>query len=383
MQTITFYSYKGGVGRTLALANMARFLASFGQRVFAMDLDLEAPGLPYKLAPTAASPPKELAGGVVDVLHALISGEVAPASLDAHVQCVEVASAAGGSIHLMPAGNARSGLYWRKLAQVSWHDLFYAEGARGIPFFLELKERIKAEFAPDYLLIDARAGITELGGVATTLLPEQVICLLANSRESIEGARAVLRSIKRTPRLPGQEPVAIVPVIARVAVTADTRAEGALVERARAFLNEPADDLADTLEIPEVFVLHAEPDLEVAEALRVGSGEGPQDSPLLRGYLRLFSRMFPDVIEPRLSAFVRSVMQGAMDDPDGAERALEAHAAAFPHPQSYRALLQFYRLRRAAPERILPVAQRYWELSRRSDDPLLWEMIASHPGTGS
>ena len=48
----------------------------------------------------------------------------------------------------------------------------------GIPFFLELKERIREEFNPDFLLIDARTGITEIGGVATTVLPEKVVVLL-------------------------------------------------------------------------------------------------------------------------------------------------------------------------------------------------------------
>ncbi|MCJ7630864.1 AAA family ATPase, partial [Candidatus Bathyarchaeota archaeon] len=48
METITFYSYKGGVGRTLALANVAMYLTRFGQKVCIMDFDLEAPGLHYK-----------------------------------------------------------------------------------------------------------------------------------------------------------------------------------------------------------------------------------------------------------------------------------------------------------------------------------------------
>ena len=42
---ITFYSYKGGVGRTLALANIGVLLAKRGKRVLLMDWDLEAPGL--------------------------------------------------------------------------------------------------------------------------------------------------------------------------------------------------------------------------------------------------------------------------------------------------------------------------------------------------
>jgi len=42
---ITFYSYKGGTGRTMMLANVAWILASNGKRVLAIDWDLEAPGL--------------------------------------------------------------------------------------------------------------------------------------------------------------------------------------------------------------------------------------------------------------------------------------------------------------------------------------------------
>jgi cellulose biosynthesis protein BcsQ len=41
----TFYSYKGGVGRSMALANAAHILAQFGLRVLMIDFDLEAPGL--------------------------------------------------------------------------------------------------------------------------------------------------------------------------------------------------------------------------------------------------------------------------------------------------------------------------------------------------
>ena len=42
---VSFYSYKGGVGRTFALANVATTLARWGYRVLCVDWDLEAPGL--------------------------------------------------------------------------------------------------------------------------------------------------------------------------------------------------------------------------------------------------------------------------------------------------------------------------------------------------
>jgi cellulose biosynthesis protein BcsQ len=42
---VTFYSYKGGVGRTMAMANVAVLLAQRNLKVLAVDWDLEAPGL--------------------------------------------------------------------------------------------------------------------------------------------------------------------------------------------------------------------------------------------------------------------------------------------------------------------------------------------------
>ena len=39
----TFYSFKGGVGRSMALANAAHVLREAGLRVLVVDWDLEAP----------------------------------------------------------------------------------------------------------------------------------------------------------------------------------------------------------------------------------------------------------------------------------------------------------------------------------------------------
>ena len=42
---VTFYSFKGGVGRSMCVANVADILARQGLRVLMIDFDLEAPGL--------------------------------------------------------------------------------------------------------------------------------------------------------------------------------------------------------------------------------------------------------------------------------------------------------------------------------------------------
>ena len=42
---LTFYSYKGGVGRSMALANVAALLSLLNFKVLCVDWDVEAPGL--------------------------------------------------------------------------------------------------------------------------------------------------------------------------------------------------------------------------------------------------------------------------------------------------------------------------------------------------
>ena len=55
-EIVTFYSYKGGTGRSMALANVAWILASNGKRVLAIDWDLEAPGLHRYFMPFLPDP---------------------------------------------------------------------------------------------------------------------------------------------------------------------------------------------------------------------------------------------------------------------------------------------------------------------------------------
>ena len=311
MQTLTFYSYKGGAGRTLMVANMARYLASFGKKVLAVDFDLEAPGLHYKMG---VESPKM---GLVDYLHQLfLAGEV-PESLQPYLVTIEPENAAGGSIHLLPAGAAPSPAYWRQLAKLDWRALFYSEEAPGVPLFLELQERIARERAPDFLLIDSRTGITEVGGATTTFLADLVICLLLNNRENLEGAREVMRSLRRAPRLPGQAPLVIWPVLSRIPELGG-ELEAGLMREVRDFLCAEAEDLASTLSFPELFVLHTDPDLQLREAISIGGGKGPEESPLLRDYLALFGKLVS--VEVLVGPTVRTIAERWETDRAGAEK---------------------------------------------------------------
>jgi hypothetical protein len=379
MKTITFYAYKGGTGRTLALANAAIYLSRLKQKVFAIDLDLEAPGLHHKLAlsPGGSVPPIER--GIVDCISGFTSEHRFPEKLAPYTILVPREEERDGPIILMPAGNVLSATYWRQLARLDWHELFYSEGGEGIPFFLELKERIKDEFSPDFLLIDARTGITEVGGVATTLLPDQVVCLLLNNRENLEGAREVLRGIQRV-SADRRRSIGIVPVLARIPVVArptDTDREEKLTEFVSDFLSEPPKHLRAIRAFPRVFVLHAEESLAYQESLRIGGKRTIDESPLLRDYLHLFAQIIPsEQVEPHLDRLIEAATKDKLlENPDRVQSDLEALAIYCPHPASYLALLKFYRLRNASATTILQTAVRYWEVSHRADHPLLQAIV--------
>src|SRR5438067_646551 len=63
---VTFYSYKGGTGRSMALANVGWILASNGKRVLMLDWDLEAPGLHRYFHPFLSDRELAEARGVID-----------------------------------------------------------------------------------------------------------------------------------------------------------------------------------------------------------------------------------------------------------------------------------------------------------------------------
>src|SRR5712691_6080427 len=67
-QVITFYSYKGGTGRTMAVANVAWILAANGKRVLVADWDLESPGLHRFFHPFLPEQEVRDASGVIDLI---------------------------------------------------------------------------------------------------------------------------------------------------------------------------------------------------------------------------------------------------------------------------------------------------------------------------
>src|SRR5437868_14139099 len=99
MFIVTFYSFKGGVGRSMALANVAVELAQTGRRVLVVDFDLEAPGLDTLDLPK----PRDPASGIVEfVSRYLETGEAPDITEDLYE--AEGVGRGGGKLWIMPSG---------------------------------------------------------------------------------------------------------------------------------------------------------------------------------------------------------------------------------------------------------------------------------------
>lgn len=190
MKTITFYSYKGGVGRTLALVNIANLLVELGKKVCVLDFDLEAPGLISKFSYYISSPIKQ---GLVDYIYEFASNKQLPSIRDYFIDIPLKNDKK--NLTLIPAGNPDSSHYWQKLSRINWWNLFYEKDSEGIEFFLNLKEQIQNDLNPDYLLIDTRTGITEMSAMTMSILADRVVILSANNDENITGCIRVLDAL--------------------------------------------------------------------------------------------------------------------------------------------------------------------------------------------
>lgn len=187
MYTVTFFSFKGGVGRSMALVNVALDLVSKGRKVVLMDFDLEAPGL----STFGLCEAKSLRGGVVDYVGDYLDSFVAPSIQEYVAQCNEVKELPG-KLWLMPAGN-NDNEYSSRLAEINWRDLY--QNKSGYLLFEDMKAQIQHEYSPDYLLIDSRTGHTDVGGICTRQLPNAIVFLFFPNEQNLVGLKKICDTV--------------------------------------------------------------------------------------------------------------------------------------------------------------------------------------------
>ncbi|WP_157269924.1 KGGVGR-motif variant AAA ATPase [Azohydromonas aeria] len=207
-RVITFYSYKGGTGRSMALANMAWILAAGGKRVLVIDWDLEAPGLHRYFKPFLIDHELGASDGLMDLIdryaseaiRPLAEGESLPpdwwlplADIGEYVLSVNFPHfPSGGGIDLLPAGR-QSETYAVKVSAFNWQNFYDRLGGGG---FLDAVRR-QAQSEYDYVLIDSRTGVSDTAGICTAQLPDTLVVCFTYNNQSIKGAAAVAASAQR------------------------------------------------------------------------------------------------------------------------------------------------------------------------------------------
>ena len=203
-KVITFYSYEGGTGRSMALANVAWILASNGKRVLTIDWDLEAPDLHRYLYHFLVDKTLAWSDGVINFVTDYKVKAMTPTAKKEHVpedRYVEYANIHryaitlewkfenGGRLDCVPAGRQDSS-YTTLVNLFSWPDFYERLG--GSHFLNIGKEEMQRRY--DYILIDSRTGVSDTSGVCTVQMPDALVVCFALNNQSIEGASAVANS---------------------------------------------------------------------------------------------------------------------------------------------------------------------------------------------
>ena len=238
MYVVTFYSFKGGAGRSMALMNIAIEMAKSGNRVLVVDFDLEAPGLETFNLPR----PKTETPGLVDYVQSYLTNRKAP-DVAGFLYKSAVPLGSHGELWIMPAGMQNS-QYAVRLSSINWPSLYTKQD--GYFLFEDLKRQWQSFIDPDYVLIDSRTGYTDVGGICTRQLPDAVVCLFFPTEQNLQGLEKVVSRIRNESKPPREKNISLLFVNSNVPDLDDE--DQILAKRLSRFKDQlEYDDLAATI----------------------------------------------------------------------------------------------------------------------------------------
>ena len=210
---LTFYSYKGGVGRSMGLANVATLFAKWRRRVLVIDWDLEAPGIEayFKNYDPSISERRKNTPGVIDLVKAIEEGQ----QLNWHDCLISVrpfGEERDEEFKLISAGK-NDGNYMSRVQHTNWDYLFDNNNLG--TYIEDLRNEWKNEF--DLILVDSRTGVNDIGGVCTIHLPDYLLIWFTTNETGMDGAKDVAESARLAQdKLPfDRNPLVVLPVPAR------------------------------------------------------------------------------------------------------------------------------------------------------------------------
>lgn len=189
---ISFYSYKGGVGRTTSLITFATYYSNIEEKnIVILDFDFEAPGIINFFDIDFKENPKN---GVVEYI---LDAQSSIEELNFKNYYIEVSKkySGKGNMYVLPAGNIfdleNTKSYLEGLSRI---DINTAESI--LKKLEQLLNKIKQELNPDIILIDSRTGFNDIFGLLSYSLSDTVIGFFTNNKQTAPGLEIFLEMMK-------------------------------------------------------------------------------------------------------------------------------------------------------------------------------------------
>lgn len=221
---ISFYSYKGGVGRTQLAANLAAYLCYYKQRkVLIIDWDMEAPGVDFFFNFDRTI----VKHGLLDLFNEFVKTvrnkeKVEETDLPKifqengksdYILNLVKNSNGEGKIDLIPAGNYNDN-FVKKVTAFDWFEFY--DTLNGKYFIEYLKEELNnSEY--DYIFIDSRTGTSDYAGICNIQFPELNVFVIAPTNQNFKGCQEIANSITNSPYVKNglRKPI-IMPILSRL-----------------------------------------------------------------------------------------------------------------------------------------------------------------------
>ena len=199
---VTFYSYKGGMGRSTHLALTATYLArKHSKKIVIIDCDFEAPGFTnfFLEEPNA----RNYKDGLIEYF----SDKQFDDSIYLNQYSWEVSKefSGNGEIRIIPAGNLSPESEFDNNQFFHTPIENYLEGLSRFDLsstdyivkqFESLINDVNEQFKPDAIFIDSRTGFTDVFGITALQLSSQVVGFFNNSVQTEPGLFQFINSIQ-------------------------------------------------------------------------------------------------------------------------------------------------------------------------------------------
>lgn len=198
---VTFYSYKGGVGRSTTLASYASHLAiKKNKKVVVFDCDFEAPGFTNFFL----EDPENIyyKNGLVEFFMDSVEGN--EDSLSSYYWEASKKFTGQGSVYVFPSGNLSTEIIGNNsdvthlkhyLNGLSRLDVFNQDSL--VERFRFLISKIESEISPDLILIDSRTGFNDIFGISAFRLSDIVVGFFGIDAQTKPGMTFFLEALKK------------------------------------------------------------------------------------------------------------------------------------------------------------------------------------------